>query len=256
MDIEIHISFGANSVYVQAGNLNRQFPNVLMLENGKVVEIGKTGEEIAEHDPPRWEKIKESVVFKPIFDPHNFEPKNMYWATRMIASNVCDQLHGENHSNQIICNTTIPKYELFPENSRYYFESSLERWPRLKTLTINGLTAVSKSRRYQLATFTLNWGQYILLAALALVLVIRPGLLFSLFGANVQNIPLGVAITIFVVILAVLWGVEVAWMIVMQLLLPKPTLRRIFALYQLQFISSSKMSVSKLLSSWILGKDG
>jgi len=256
MDIEINISFGGNSVFVQSGNLNKQFANLMTLENGKIVEIGKTGEEIEKDNPLRWQKVKDGLVFEPIFDSQKFDPENMYWATRLLASNVHHELRGANLLDKIICNVNIPKYELSKEKSREYFESRLEAWPKLRNLTVNGITVISKGWRYNFANFSLHWGWRIILMFILGIFIARPELLFHFSTPLIEKFSFWVVFVFYLsLIWVVMWIVEIIWMLVMQLLLPKQTLQRIFSAYQLQSAPFGKISLSRLVAHWILGKD-
>ncbi len=257
MDIEVHISFDINSVFVQSGDLNKRFANVIAIEKSlnKVVAIGETYQEVAERDPERWEKIKDSIVLEPIFDPKKFNPEHIYWATRMFASNIHHELRGNKLFDRIICNVNIPKYELFKERGKEHFEMRLERWPRLRTLTVNGITEISKGWQYNLAEFSLHWAWLVLLAALVVAFTRRPDLFFGIFGPLIEKLSFGIILVFAFLVLAVIWVTEIAWMVVMQRFLPKQTLQRMFSVYQQQFSPSDKMSLSKLFANWILGKD-
>ncbi len=254
MDIEVHISFDTNSIFVQAGKLNKKYANLIALERAfhRIIAIGETEEEIARRDPAGWERIKGAIVFEPIFNPQNFDGEGVYWATRMFLSNIHHELRGVNLFDQILCHVNIPKYELFPAKSREHFEMRLERWPKLRTLTVNGTVAFSKGWRYQFAKFSLDWGWRVFLVMLVLVLLIRLDVSFAILTPLVAQLSYGmIALTVFLV-LGIFWTSEIIWLLVMQSLLPKQPLRRIFASYQLQFAKDNKMTISKMLARWIL----
>ena len=256
MDIEVKISFDVNSVFVQAGKLNRKFSNSIALDKtlNKIVAIGETEQTLSARDPQHWERIKNAVAFKSIFDPHNFDPESMYWATRMLTSKIHSELRGVNLFDNIICTLNIPKYEMASEASKEYFEMRLERWPKLRSLSVNGTIVLSKGWKYNFAKFMLDWSRYILLALLLILFARRPETLYNIFAALIQGPIFTITLLAFLALIA-LWGIEIAWMFSMQWLLPKHTLRRIFAMYQLQFVRENKLSISKMLASFILGKD-
>ena len=56
MDIEVQISFDINSVFVQAGKLNKKFANSIVLDKAlnKIIAIGETEQTIAARDPQHW----------------------------------------------------------------------------------------------------------------------------------------------------------------------------------------------------------
>ena len=257
MDIEVQISFDINSVFVQAGKLNKKFSNLIALDKmlNKIVAIGESEQELAARDPENWERVKGAVAFKPIYDPHNFDPESMYWAIRMLASNIHYQLRGVNLFDKITCNINIPKYELFPTTATQHFEMRLERWPKLRTLSVNGTTAISKGWKYRLAQFALHWGWYILMALLIIIFAARPSLFINTLASLVEKLSFGIVFVFLLLVLAVIWAAEIVWMFVMQLLLPKKTLQRMFSLYQLHSAPFKKISPSKLFANWILGKD-
>jgi hypothetical protein len=256
MDIEVQISFDINSVFVQAGKLNKKFSNLIALDKmlNKIVAIGESEQEIAARDPEQWERVKGAIAFKPIFDPRNFDPESMYWAIRMLASNIHYQLRGVNLFDKITCNVNIPKYELFPTTATQHFEMRLERWPKLRTLSINGTTAISKGWQYTLAQLALNGGWYILMALLIIVFATHPALLFNTLASLVEKLSFGIVFVVLLLVFIVIWVAEIAWLLGMQLLLPKKTLRRMFSIYQLQFIPFNKISPSTIFANWILGK--
>lgn len=258
MDIEVHISFDVNAVFVQAGGLNKKFANLMAIEKGfnKIISIGETEEEIAARDPQYWERIKGVVSFKQIFDLHNFDPERMYWATRVLASKIHHELRGVNLFDRIICDLNIPMYEMASEASHERFETRLERWPKLSRLTVNGAPVLSKGWKYHFARLTLEWSWRILLGLFLIVFVIRRDVLFAILMPLTAAISfLGVICLAAFLALGMLWTAEMIWLVAMQWLLPRQTLQRIFALYQLQFVPENKPSVSKVLADWILGKN-
>lgn len=257
MDIEVQISFDVNAVFVQAGTLNKKFANLMAYEKGfnKIISIGETEEKIAARDPQHWERIKGSVAFKPIFDPRSFDPESMYWATRMMASNVHHELRGVNLFDRIICHLNIPKYEMATLANIEHFEKRLERWPKLRSLSVNGTTTISKGWKYHFAKFALNWGWRIFLGLFIAIFIIRPDIFFAILTPLIEKISFGVVFLIAFLLLGMLWIAEMIWLAAMQWLLPKHTLHRMFALYQMQFAREKKVTVSKILADWILGKD-
>lgn len=257
MNIEVHISFDVNAIFVESGTLNKKFANLIAYEKGfnKIIAIGETEEKIAERDPELWERIKGTIAFKPIFDPHSFDHESMYWATRMLASNVHHELRGVNLLDRINCDVNIPMYEMAPLANIEYFERRMERWPKLRSLTINGAPAILKGPKYHFVTFAINWGWRIFLAIFIAIFLIRRDILFAILTPLIEKISFGVIFLIAFLILGMLWTAEIIWLVVAQWLLPRRSLHRIFALYQLQFAPEKKATVSKMLADWILGKD-
>ena len=257
MDIEVQISFDINSVFVQAGKLNKKFANLIAFDKmlNKIVAIGETEQQLAARDPNHWERIKGVIAFKPIFDPRNFDPESMYWAIRMLASNIHHELRGVNLFDKIIYIVNIPKYEMATAAGQEHFEMRLERWPKLRTLSVNGTTVISKGWQYTLAQSALNGGWYILMALLIVVFATHPALIFTTLASLVEKLSFGIVFVFLLLILALMWVAEIAWMFGMQPLLPKKTLRRMFSIYQLQFAPLNKISLSKMLANRILGKD-
>ena len=257
MDIEVHISFDVNAIFVQAGKLNRKFANLMAYEKGlnKIIAIGETEQELAAHDPQHWERIKGVVAFKPIFDPRNFEPESMYWATRMLASRVHDELRGVNLLDKIICHLNIPKYEMATIASIDHFEMRLERWPKLRSLSVNGTVAISKGMKYQLVKFALHWGGRIFVAIFAAIFISRTDIFIAILKPVMEKAILALGPLLAFLALGMLWTAEIIWLVGAQWLLPKHTLRRMFDVYQLQFAPQNKITVSKMLAGWILGKN-
>lgn len=258
MDIAIHISFDVNAIFVQAGPLNKKFANLMAIQKGfnKIISIGETEEEIAAHDPLHWERIKGTVTFKPIFDMHSFDPERMYWATRMLASNIHHELRGVNLFDRILCDLNIPQYEMAPLASTQRFEMRLERWPKLSSLSVNGAVSILKSWKYYFARFALNWSWRVLLGIFLIVFVIRRDVLFAILMPLINTLSVfGVLCLMAFIALGMLWTAEMFWLVIMQWLLPRQTLHRIFSVYQLQFVPEHKASVSKVLADWILGKN-
>ena len=257
MDIEVHISFDVSAVFVQVGTLNKKFANLMAIEKGfnKILAIGESEQEIGARDPQHWERIKGAIAFRPIFDPHSFDAETMYWATRMLASKIHHELRGVNLFDRIICHLNIPKYEMAPESSREHFEKRMERWPKLRSLSVNGALVVSKGWKYHFARLAINWGWRIFMVIAIVTFIIRRDILFAILMPLVEKISFGVIFLIAFLALGMLWTAEMIWMVVMQWLLPRHTLHRIFDLYQLQFVPENKPSVSKVLADWILGKE-
>lgn len=258
MDIEIHISFDVNAIFVQAGTLNKKFANLMAIQKGfnKIISIGETEEEIVARDPQHWERIKGTVTFKPIFDFHSFDPERMYWAARVLMSKVHHELRGINLLDRIICDLNIPQYEMAPLADTQRFEMRLERWPKLKSLSVNGAVSVLKGWKYYFARFALNWSWRTLLGIFLIVFLIRRDVLFAILLPLITTLSLfGVLCLVAFIALGMLWTAEMVWLVVMQWLLPRQTLHRIFAVYQLQFVAENKASVSKVLADWILGKN-
>lgn len=257
MDIEVHISFDVNSIFVQAGTLNKKYANLITLEKAfnRIVAIGETEQEIAARDPAGWERIKGALAFEPIFDPKSFDPESMYWATRMLASSVHHEMRGVNLLDKLSCSLNIPLYELFPTNAQKHFEMRLERWPKLRILSVNGATVIAKGWKYHFAKSALDWGWRILIGLFVLVFVLRPDVFFAILTPLFEKISFGVIFLFVFLGLGLLWTTEMIWMIVMPAILPKQTLHRIFIMYQLQFVREKKTSVSKILADWFLGKD-
>lgn len=257
MDIEVQISFDVNAIFVQAGRLNKKFANLIAYEKGfnKIIAIGETEEKIAARDPIHWERIKGTVAFKPIFDPRSFDPESMYWATRMMSSNVHHELRGVNLFDRINCELNIPRYEMATAANIEHFEKRLERWPKLRSLSVNGTVTISKGLKYNFVQFALNWGWRIFLGLFVAIFAIRPDIFFAILAPLLEKLSFGVICLIAFLVLGILWTAEIIWLVVMQWLLPKHTLHRIFAVYQLQFVREKKMSISKMLATWILGKD-
>lgn len=257
MEIEVQISFDIHAIFVQAGGLNKKFANLMAYEKGfnKIIAIGETEQELAAKDPQHWERIKGVVAFKPIFDPRSFDPEGMYWAIRMLASRVHDELRGVNLFDKLNCDVNIPKYEMATLTSIEHFEKRLERWPKLQKLSVNGTVTILKNVKYHLVKFALNWGGRIFVAIFTAIFISRTDILITLLTPLMRTAILGVGPLLGFIVLGMLWTSEIIWLVISQWLLPRQTLRRMFDLYQLQFARENKVTVSKLLADWILGKN-
>ncbi len=257
MEIEVQISFDVNAIFVQAGGLNKKFANLMAYEKGfnKIIAIGETEQELAAQNPQHWERIKGAVAFKPIFDPRSFDPEGMYWATRMLASRVHDELRGVNLLDKLNCDVNIPKYEMVALASIEHFEMRLERWPKLRKLSVNGTVVILKSLKYQLVKFALNWGGRILCFIFLIIFASRRDIFIAILAPMLAKASIWVTPIFAFLFIGMWWTAEIIWLVASQWLLPKQTLRRIFDLYQLQFAAENKATVSKLLAEWILGKN-
>src|SRR6185369_13030946 len=110
----------------------------------------------------------------------------------------------------------IPKYELFPAKSREHFEMRLERWPKLRTLTVNGTVAFSKGWKYQFAKFSLDWGWRVFLGIVVLVLLLRLDVSFAILTPLVAQLSYGMIALIVFLVLGIFWTSEIIWLFVMQ----------------------------------------
>jgi hypothetical protein len=246
---EIQISFNKNAIIVTTGDSSKTFANLIASEKStnKIVAIGQTEHEIASYDPEQWKQKKQNIIFEPIFDPQQFDPENLYWAVRTLI--------GVGIFDKITCYANIPDYESFQADARKHFETSLQDWRNLKALSVNGTMLISKGWEFSFAELTLEWGWRILIVLVVILLAKNPELLFDFFRSLVKKSTFSIGLVYTVLILTIMWITEITWMFVMQAVLPKKTLRRIYDSYQLQFTRPDKNSVSKVFANLILGKD-
>jgi hypothetical protein len=250
--IEIHISFDDKSVVVQSGDLIEKFSNQIAIEKEgyKIVEMGKTEDELSASNPGTWNQYKQGIVFEPIYDPKNFNPDTMFWALTSFARDVEYRLRGFRLYSNAICYTRIPGYESFPKEAQAYLEYTVQNTMRFRQFLINGKGTVLESRTLNFANGSLGWGRWISFILLLFLIVRNSDSWTSNLEILSNNLWFVFPVMLIASFFVVIWVIDMVWLVGMQYILPKKFIRWIF-----QGQNGGGWSISNFLPDLVLGKE-
>lgn len=164
MALEISVTVQQDQIFFREPNLNLQFTsgNIIAIDTSlrKVVEIGRTEEEIANHDPEAWAIHKSRIAFQKIYDPTNFNPDYFwltlwYFVTKIRNVRYTHAVEQSLHMNDsFTLNLVLPDYEQLDEKVRDLFELKTPEKVKVNAFTINGLAVETYFSQRKLASWT------------------------------------------------------------------------------------------------------
>jgi len=193
MALTIFIDIKPDQIIVSESKLNYRFvyKNMIAIDTSsrKIVEVGKTGDEIEQEAPQVWARDKAQVIFEKIYEPECFDPERILLILYFFIAKIRNSRSGGlferilHAFDRITLNLTLPDYHHIDERARNLFELGIPEIAKARNLIINQASVET----FHVQRKLISWSYQLFIA---LGMVILPYVTLPVFGslASSQNI--------------------------------------------------------------------